>query len=156
MDTHKNGLLSMSMWFLFLILLFGSYMYITDSPFGSLADEETGGFISAFFFLAWALIWFGIGRHYSMVYAAQKQVFIKKHPGIERSIVAKAFKRACFSKVAQVLSKVFFVAVPFYVAANVRDMPSLKDCVFIGVLMIVSIVLYAYYKRNKTSATLLL
>ena len=47
MDRHiKNGMLSMGVWILFLVVLFGSYMIFTDSPFSDLLDEETGGFIS--------------------------------------------------------------------------------------------------------------
>lgn len=55
----------MSLWILFVIVVWGSYLYITKRPFSYFIDEETGGFISATFFLSWALIWFGIGQHYS-------------------------------------------------------------------------------------------
>ena len=42
MDRHiKNGMLSMGVWILFLVVLFGSYMIFTDSPFSDLLDEET-------------------------------------------------------------------------------------------------------------------
>lgn len=45
MNRHiKNGMLSMGVWILFLVVLFGSYMTFTDSPFSDLLDEETGGF----------------------------------------------------------------------------------------------------------------
>lgn len=40
-----------------------------------------------------------------------------------------------------------FIAVPFYVAANVKDTVTLKNCIYIGILMIISIALYGYYKR---------
>ena len=57
MDRHiKNGMLSMGVWILFLVVLFGSFMTFTDSPFSDLLDEETGGFISGAFFLQFPLL----------------------------------------------------------------------------------------------------
>lgn len=151
MDRHiKNGMLSMGVWILFLVVLFGSYMTFTDSPFSDLLDEETGGFISAAFFLAWALIWFAIGKHYSRDYELKEQAFIKKYEAIDGNIVRSMFKKAYFSDIARMLSRVFFIAVPFYVAANVKDTVTLKNCIYIGILMIISIALYGYYKKNGT------
>lgn len=47
MDRHiKNGMVSMGVWIIFLVVLFGSYLTITDTPFSCLLDEETGGFKS--------------------------------------------------------------------------------------------------------------
>ena len=109
MDRHiKNGMLSMGVWILFLVVLFGSYMIFTDSPFSDLLDEETGGFISGAFFLAWALIWFAIGKHYSRDYEFKKQAFIKKYEAIDGNIVRSMFKKAYFSDIAHMLSRVFF------------------------------------------------
>lgn len=151
MDRHiKNGMLSMGVWILFLVVLFGSYMIFTDSPFSDLLDEETGGFISGAFFLAWALIWFAIGKHYSSDYELKKQAFIKKFEAIDGNIVRSMFKKAYFSDIARMLSRVFFIAVPFYVAANVKDTVTLRNCIYIGILMIASIALYGYYKKNGT------
>ena len=48
------------------------------------------------------------------------------------------------------LSRVFFIAVPFYVAANVKDTVTLRNCIYIGILMTISIALYGYYKKNGT------
>ena len=151
MDRHiKNGMLSMGVWILFLVVLFGSYMIFTDSPFSDLLDEETGGFISGAFFLAWALIWFAIGKHYSRDYEFKKQAFIKKYEAIDGNIVRSMFNKAYFSDIARMLSRVFFIAVPFYVAANVKDTVTLRNCINIGILMIISIALYGYYKKNGT------
>ena len=142
MDRHiKNGMLSMGVWILFLVVLFGFYMIFTDSPFSDLLDEETGGFISGAFFLAWALIWFAIGKHYSRDYELKKQAFIKKYEAIDGNIVRSMFKKAYFSDIARMLSRVFFIAVPFYVAANVKDTVTLRNCIYIGILMIASIAL---------------
>ena len=140
----------MGVWILFLVVLFGSYMAFTDSPFSDLLDEETGGFISGAFFLAWALIWFAIGKHYSRDYELKEQVFIKKYEAIDGNIVRSMFKKAYFSDIARMLSRVFFIAVPFYVAANVKDTVTLRNCIYIGILMIISIALYVYYKKNGT------
>ena len=151
MDRHiKNGMLSMGVWILFLVVLFGSYMAFTDFPFSDLLDEETGGFISGAFFLAWALVWFAIGKHYSRDYELKEQVFIKKYEAIDGNIVRSMFKKAYFSDIARMLSRVFFIAVPFYVAANVKDTVTLRNCIYIGILMIISIALYGYYKKNGT------
>lgn len=156
MNKHiKNGIISMIAWMLFLVILFGSYLYLTNSPFSCFVDEETGGFISSAFFLGWALIWFGIGRHYSIDYEAKKQVFIESHEGIDRYIIDKTFRKAYFSSGAKVLAIVFFISVPCYVAANVKGEPTLKDCILIGMLMLASIILYAYYKRNRAAGVTL-
>ena len=142
-------------WILFLAILFGSYLYLTNSPFSYFVDEETGGFISSAFFLGWALIWFGIGRHYSIDYETKKQVFIESHEGMDRYIIDKAFRKAYFSSGAKVLAIVCFISVPCYVAANVKGEPTLKDCILIGMLMLASIILYAYYKRNRAAGVTL-
>lgn len=142
-------------WMLFLVILFGSYLYLTNSPFSYFVDEETGGFISSTFFLGWALIWFGIGRHYSIDYETKKQVFIESHEGMDRYIIDKAFRKAYFSSGAKVLAIVCFISVPCYVAANVKGEPTLKDCILIGMLMLASIILYAYYKRNRAAGVTL-
>jgi len=59
------------------------------------------------------------------------------------------FRKTYFANFAKTLSSVFFISVPFYLAANVRDLPSLKDCIIIGLLMLLSITSYLYYKKNK-------
>lgn len=125
-------------------------MTFTDSSFSDLLDEETGGFISGAFFIAWALIWFAIGKHYSRDYELKEQAFIKKYEAIDGNIVRSMFKKAYFSDIARMLSRVFFIAVPFYVAANVKDTVTLRNCIYIGILMIISIALYGYYKKNGT------
>ena len=156
MNKHiKNGIISMIAWMLFLVILFGSYLYLTNSPFSYFVDEETGGFISSAFFLGWALIWFGIGRHYSIDYETKKQVFIESHEGMDRYIIDKAFRKAYFSSGAKVLAIVCFISVPCYVAANVKGEPTLKDCILIGMLMLASIILYAYYKRTRAAGVTL-
>ena len=156
MNKHiKNGIISMIAWMLFLVILFGSYLYLTNSPFSYFVDEETGGFISSAFFLGWALIWFGIGRHYSIDYETKKQVFIESHEGMDRYIIDKAFRKAYFSSGAKVLAIVCFISVPCYVAANVKGEPTLKDCILIGMLMLASIILYVYYKRNRAAGVTL-
>lgn len=150
MDKHvKNGIISMSIWILFIIILFGSYLYITEKNFSYFLDEETGGFISVAFFIGWALIWFAIGRHYSREYEIKKQFFIKEHQGIKIEQLEKIFKKIYFSDIARMLSIVFFVFVPFYVAANIKDTPRIKDYIFIGVFMVISIFSYTYYKKNR-------
>lgn len=150
MDRHvKTGILFMSMWVLFIVLLFGIYMYITDTPFSYFLDEETGGFISAGFFLAWALIWYGIGRHFSRDYEIKKNIFINNCQGVDGRIASEAFRKSYFSKTSRMLSIVFFVSVPFYVAANVKDTVTLKNAIYIGILMAFSIIFYAYNKKNN-------
>ena len=93
MDRHiKNGMISMGVWILFLVVLFG----------------------------------------------------------FDENVTRTMFKKAYFSDIARMLSRVFFIAVPFYVAANVKDTVTLRNCIYIGILMIISIVLYGYYKKNGT------
>lgn len=145
----RNGIISMSIWILFLTILYGSYLLITKKDFSYFLDEETGGLISGAFFLAWALIWFGIGRHYSLDYEKKKLFYIKKYQDYDAATVSRIFRKAYFANVAQMLAKLFFVSVPFYVAANVRETVTLRNCIFIGILMILSIISYGYYKKNN-------
>ncbi len=150
MNKHfKRGLISMSLWILFVIVVWGSYLYITKRPFSYFIDEETGGFISATFFLSWALIWFGIGQHYSKDYDIKRNIFEQKNQGIDTKDLNLMFRKTYFANFAKTLSSLFFISVPFYLAANVRDLPSLKDCIIICLLMLLSITSYLYYKKNK-------
>ena len=42
MDKHvKNGIISMSIWILFIMILWGSYLYITEKNVSYFLDEET-------------------------------------------------------------------------------------------------------------------
>lgn len=149
MNKHiKNGFISMLIWILFLVILFGSYTFVTKTPFSYFIDEETGGVISAMFVIVWTFIWFGIGKHYSYDYEIKKQLFLEKYQEINKTNLNKVFKKAYFSQIARILSKVFFVAVPFYIAANIREKPTIINCLFIGTFMAISIILYAYYKKN--------
>ena len=150
MDKHvKNGIISMSIWILFIIILWGAYLYITEKNVSYFLDEETGGFITAAFFIGWALIWFAIGRHCSRDYETKKQLYINKKNGIGIEQLEKTFKKIYFSDMARMLYKVFIGFVPCYVVANVRDTPTIKDYVFIGAFMVISMVSYVYYKKNR-------
>ena len=105
MNKHfKRGLISMSLWILFVIVVFGSYLYITKRPFSYFIDEETGGFISATFFLSWALIWFGIGQHYSKDYDIKRNIFEQKNQGIDTKYLNLMFRKTYFANFAKTLS----------------------------------------------------
>ena len=81
MDKYtKIGLITMGAWILFLVLLYGTFAIVTNASLSGLLDEETGGFISLAFFIAWALIWFAISKHYSKVYEQKKEA--RKQLGI--------------------------------------------------------------------------
>ena len=146
MNIHtRTGIISMSIWILFIITLFSSYLYINNLPFSYFLDEETGGIISSAFFISWALIWFAIGRHYSYEYYTKKQLFIKEHKSLNKDILEKAFRKIFFSKIARMLSIVFFIFIPFYIAANINGVPRTKDYFFIGLFMLISIISRLYY-----------
>ena len=110
----------MSIWNLFVILLLGAYLYITKRPFSYFIDEETGGFLSATLFLSWVLIWFGIGQHYSKDYDIKRNIFKQKHQDIDIEGLNVMFRKTYFANIAKMLSSLFFISVPFYLAANVR------------------------------------
>ena len=150
MDKHtKNGLISMMCWILFLVVLFGTYSYVQDAPLNGLLDKETGGFISLAFFVGWALIWFAIGRHYSCDYEQKKEVYRKQYPSVNDELLNKAFRDEYFSKIAKMLSYVFFFSVLAYVAVNVRGEVTTRNCIYIGVLMSLSILTFWYYRTHK-------
>ncbi|MBF1519821.1 MAG: hypothetical protein HXN87_07485, partial [Prevotella pallens] len=98
---------------------------------------------------SWALIWFGIGQHYSKDYDIKRNIFEQKNQGIDTKYLNLMFRKTYFANFAKTLSSLFFISVPFYLAANVRDLPSLKDCIIICLLMLLSITSYLYYKKNK-------
>ena len=148
-DKHtKNGLISMMCWILFLVGTFGTYSYLQDAPLKGLLDTDTGGFISLAFFVGWALIWFAIGRHYSRDYEQKKEAYRKQYPSVSESQLAKAFRDEYSSGIAKMLSGVFFISVLAYVAANVREEVTTRNCIYIGLLMALSIITYWYYKAH--------
>lgn len=150
MNIHtKNGILFMLCWILFLIVIYVSYSYTLGAQLSGLLDKETGGFVSFAFFIVWALMWFGIGRHYSYDYTTKKAAYYKQNPSSDDRVVAKAFRNEYTSKIAKMLSGVFFMAVLAYVAANVHEEVTLRNCIYIGVLMVLSIAMYRYYKTHN-------
>ena len=150
MDRHSRfGLKTMCVWILFLTVLYGSYAVVTNSPLSGLLDKETGGFISLAFFVAWALVWFAIGRHFSRDYAMRKAVWKRDNPAIDDAEIDKAFRAEYFSHLAKMLSIVFFFAVLAYVAANVRGAVTLRNGIYIGTLMVLSIICGIYYKKHR-------
>ena len=151
MDRHsKFGLKTMCLWILFLTVLYGSYTVVTNSPLSGLLDKETGGFISLVFFMAWALVWFAIGWHFSRDYAMKKTVWKRAYPDINEAEIDKIFRGYYFSRMTKMLSIVFFFAVPAYLAANVRGTVTLRNGIYIGTLMVVSIICGLYYKKHRT------
>ena len=149
-DKHtKNGLISMMCWILFLVGTFGTYSYLQDAPLKGLLDTDTSGFISLAFFVGWALIWFAIGRHYSRDYEQKKEAYRKQYPSVSESQLAKAFRDEYSSGIAKMLSGVFFIFVLAYVAANVREEVTTRNCIYIGLLMALSIITYWYYKAHQ-------
>ena len=150
MDRHsKFGLKTMCVWIIFLTVLYGSYAVVTNSPLSGLLDKETGGFISLAFFVVWALIWFAIGRHYSRDYEQKKEACRNQYASVSDELLNKAIRDEYFSKIAKMLSCVFFFSVLAYVAANVREEVSTRNCIYIGVLMSLSILTYWYYKTHS-------
>lgn len=58
-DNRKYGLLVVFAWLVFAVSLISGYAVCHDVPvLEYFLDEETGGFISACFFTAWALTWY--------------------------------------------------------------------------------------------------
>ena len=105
MDKHfKFGLKTMCAWTLFLALIYGSFAIITKASLSGLLDTETGGFISLAFFIAWALIWFAIGQHYSKDYTKKKEAWKQMYPAVNDEEVDKAFRADYFSRLAKVFS----------------------------------------------------
>ena len=150
MDKHqKNGLIFMMCLILFLVVTFGTYSYVQDALLKGLLDKETGGFISLAFFVVWALIWFVIGRHYSRYYEQKKEAYRKQYPSVSESQLAKTFRDEYSFGIAKILSGVFFLSVLAYVAANVREDVTTRNCIYIGVLMALSIITYWYYKAHQ-------
>ena len=151
MDRHsKFGLKTMCVWIIFLTVLYGSYAVVTNSSLSGLLDKETEGFISLAFFVAWALVWFAIGRHFSHDYAMKKAAWKRDYPAIDEAEIDKAFRAEYFSRLAKMLSIVFFFAVLAYAVANVRGTVTLRNGIYIGTLMALSVICGLYYKIHRT------
>lgn len=133
-------------WISFLVILYGAYSFITNKPLDMFLDEETGGFISLGFFTLWAFIWFCIGKHMSKDFAIKKSFFKQKYPLLKTEELNRAFTALYKAKIAKSISFVFFCAVPFYLAANVKGAITLKNTIYCGCFMIISIVLFLYSK----------
>ena len=150
MDRHsKIGLKTMCVWILFLTVLYGSYAVVTNSPLGGLLDKETGGFITLAFFVVWALVWFAIGRHFSRDFTKKKEAWKQTYPNMDEMVIEKTFRTYYLSCLAKMLSIVFFFAVLAYVAANVRGTITLRNGIYIGTLMVLSIICGIYYKKHR-------
>lgn len=105
MNKHiKFGLKTMFAWILFLALIYCSFAMITKASLSGLLDTETGGFISLAFFIAWALMWFAIGKHYSKDYAQKKEAWKQMYPAVNDGDLDKAFRAKYFSQLKKVLS----------------------------------------------------
>ena len=109
-------------------------------------DEETGGFISLCFFCLWALIWFCIGKHVSNDFTLKKKMYKQKFPLLTDVSLNKIFMEIYTAKIAKTLSYVFFYSILFYAAANIKNSITLKNCIYIGILMFASIMLRYYSK----------
>lgn len=105
MNKHiKFGLKTMFAWILFLALIYGSFAMITKASLSGLLDTETGGFISLAFFIAWALMWFAIGKHYSKVYEQKKEAYKQMYPSVNDIDLEKAFRADFFSSLTKAFS----------------------------------------------------
>ena len=80
----------------------------------------------------------------------KKAVWKRDYPAIEGADIDKAFRGYYFSRIAKMLSGVFLCAVLAYVAANVRETVTLRNAIYIGLLMVLSIICGLYYKNHKT------
>ena len=125
----------MCVWIIFLTVLYGSYAVVTNSPLSGLLDKETGGFISLAFFVAWALVWFAIGRYFSRDYAQKKETWKRDYPAIGEAEIDKAFRAEYFSRLAKMLS--------------IRGTVTLRNGIYIGTLMVLSIICGIYYKKHR-------
>lgn len=157
MNNHvKAGLLVMLAWNVVVALLWDSYLVATNQSVEYFIDEGTGGFITVAFLTAWSLIWYGIGCHYHKEYTLKKEAYIKMYSfGRLESEVAREFQTAYLSKYSKMLSRVFFVFVLAFVALHAAtDLFTVKCLAELGVLMALSIVFYAYYKRHSMGVAL--
>lgn len=157
MNNHvKAGLLVMLAWNVIVALLWGSYLVATNQSVEYFIDEDTGGFITAAFLTAWSLIWYGIGCHYHKEYTLKKEAYIKMFSfGRSEKEVAREFQTAYLSKYSKMLSRVFFVFVLAFVALHAAtDLLTVRCLAELGVLMALSIVFYAYYKRHSMGVAL--
>ncbi len=149
-NTHtKNGILASVGWIVFLALLYGLPAILTDYTFDLFADFWDGqGWIAALCFLFWTIVWFFIGRHFSVDYETKKRLYMDQYKSCDAEKASHDFKEVYLSKCAKVASRFFTIAVLFYAAAYIRGTITLKNCLVIGTFMLLSIATYMYHKRH--------
>lgn len=148
-NNVKTGLISMIAWILFVIILCGGYLLATHQTIEYFKDEDTGWVIPSIFFIVWALIWYGIGYHAHKKYIENKAVYMDMHKKDSREKAAVAFRSTYLGKQSKMLSRVFLCAVPFYVALNISEIGTAKNIIVVGILMIISVLLYSYHQTHK-------
>lgn len=149
MNNHvKAGLVTMSAWILFCVVVCGLYLYSKGYSVDYFIDEETGGLISSAFFTGWAAIWYGIGYHFHKEYTLKKKTYEKMY-GEGITDFSHKFDTLYFSDKAYMLAKVFFVFVFAFVAVHSDNLLTARNLIILGILMALSIVCYAYYKANN-------
>ena len=108
-----------------------------------------GGIAMAMLFIAWALIWFGIGSHARKDYLFKQQSYKDMFPDIDNQVLHKAFTSYYFSRHAKMLSIVFASAIPWYVIGYVRESFTITDFAVIAPLLFLSIICFWFYKSHK-------
>lgn len=149
-DNRKYGLLVMSAWLIFAVSLISGYAAYHDVPvLEYFLDEETGGFISACFFTAWALIWYFIGSHARKGYVARLKVYRDKYPSVDENELNRLFRVSYFARAAKTLTVVFSTAVPWWLVLNAGDGLDVKDYVVVAVSAVLALVCYWYYRAHN-------
>jgi len=150
MKSHiKYGLITTCCWNVLLLFALIIRADIKEVSISYFFDDGMGGIAMTMLFIAWALIWFGIGSHSRKDYLIKQQSYKDMFPNIDNQVLHKAFTSYYFSRHAKMLSIVFASAIPWYVIGYVRESFNITDFAVIAPLMFLSIICFWFYKRYK-------
>lgn len=97
MKSHiKYGIITTCCWNVLLLFALIIRADIKEVSISYFFDDGMGGIAMAMLFIAWALIWFGIGSHARKDYLFKQQSYKDVFPDIDNQVLHKAFKAIIF------------------------------------------------------------
>jgi hypothetical protein len=146
-DKYKYGIIAVTGWNIFVILLMAIASFARDIPFGTVFDGRLDGIVRPIFLIIWSLCWFGIGYTSRKKYLSGKAFYREEAPLLTEEQFNKAYRRYYISKNAKIISIVLMAGIPWYILGHVRGDFCLTDWIIIAVMFVASIFAFAFYKR---------
>ena len=101
----------------------------------------------------WSLVWYWIGYSLRKEFLLQREYYQQKFQMLDQQKIKDVFKIRYLSRYAKILTVVSITAVPWYIIGYVRDKMETENYVVIGVLLMVSLMLFIVYRHLKNKIT---